>query len=65
MPKVSSHASTVGGYLWVQFRGNDNYDGEYSQLNAALYQNRALCFQKLAKWDGVVQDAGDLFVSMH
>jgi len=26
--------------------------------NAALYQNRALCFQKLAKWDGVVQDAG-------
>jgi hypothetical protein len=33
--------------------------------NAALYQNRALCFQKLAKWDGVVQDAGDLFVSMH
>ncbi len=26
--------------------------------NAALYQNRALCYQKLSKWTNVVEDAG-------
>eukprot|EP00802_Teleaulax_amphioxeia_P010403 Tamp_10431.p2 GENE.Tamp_10431~~Tamp_10431.p2 ORF type:complete len:274 (-),score=67.39 Tamp_10431:1216-2007(-) len=26
--------------------------------NAALYQNRALCYQKLCKWTNVVEDAG-------
>ena len=29
--------------------------------NAALYQNRALCYQKQSKWQHVVEDAGEIF----
>jgi hypothetical protein len=37
VPQVSSHASRVGGYLWVQYRGDEGY----SSLNlAAEYQNK-------------------------
>jgi hypothetical protein len=39
IPKVASHASNVGGHIWIQFRGDEGYSSMHEGLTSA-YQNR-------------------------
>ena len=42
VPLVSAHANTVGGYIWVQFRGDQNYDGSYGKLTSTYQVSRVI-----------------------